>query len=155
MELNTKYFGQISYDPEDVLEFPNGLFGFADETRFLLLPFEGSHGNMLCLQSVAAPSPAFILMNPFSLKPDYAPLLSQEELSLMGVTQSHELCYYVMCVAREPVGESTVNLRCPVVINPDLRKGVQVILDTRDYQMRHRLDEFSDGGGGVSAGSQP
>lgn len=146
MQLNTKYFGEITYDPEDVLEFPNGLFGFEEEKRFLLLPFSGSQGNMLCLQSITAPSPAFILMNPFSLKPDYTPVLSPEELTLMGVSHSQELCYYVMCVAREPVGESTVNLRCPVVVNPDLHKAVQVILDTEGYHMRHRLDEFSNEG---------
>lgn len=143
MQLNTKYFGQIDYDPAEVLEFPNGLFGFEKEKRFLLLPFSGSQGNMLCLQSVNGPSPAFVLMNPFSLKPDYAPVLSQEELSLMGVSQSQELCYYVMCVAKQPVSESTVNLRCPVVVNPDLHRAVQVILDTDEYRMRHRLDEFS------------
>lgn len=146
MQLDTKYFGTISYDPKDVLEFPNGLFGFEKETRFLLLPFAGSQGNMLCLQSVTAPSPAFILMNPFSLKSDYAPVLSQEELKLMGVTHSHELCYYVMCVAKEPVGESTVNLRCPVVVNPDLHRACQVILDTQEYHMRHRLGDFSGKG---------
>ena len=145
-QLDTKYFGRIEYAEEDVLEFPNGLFGFEAEKHFLLLPFSGSNGNMLCLQSISGPSPAFILMNPFSLKPDYAPILSAEELALMGVSTSHELCYYVMCVAREPVGESTVNLRCPVVVNPDLRRAVQVILDTDAYQMRHRLDEFSNGG---------
>ena len=146
MQLDTKYFGRITYSPEDVLEFPNSLFGFESERQFLLLPFSGSQGNMLCLQSVAAPSPAFILMNPFSLKPDYAPVLSKEELKLMGVSQSHELCYYVMCVAKEPVGESTVNLRCPVVVNPELHRAAQVILDTEEYHMRHRLDEFSNRG---------
>lgn len=146
MQLDTKYFGRITYHAEDILNFPNGLFGFESEKQFLLLPFSGSQGNMLCLQSISAPSPAFIVMNPFSLKPDYTPILSPEELKLMGVAESHELCYYVMCVAREPVGASTVNLRCPVVVNPDLHKAVQVILDTDDYQMRHRLDEFSSKG---------
>lgn len=144
MLLDTKYFGRIPYSPEDVITFPNGLFGFATETQFLLLPFSGSQGNMLCLQSLSAPSPAFILMNPFSLKPDYAPVLSPEELQLMGASQSCQLCYYVMCVAKEPVGDSTVNLRCPVVINPELHRGTQVILDTDQYHMRHRLSEFSN-----------
>ena len=148
MQLDTKYFGRIDYAPEDVVTFPNGLFGFEAAKSFLLLPFEGSDGNMLCLQSLAAPSPAFIAMNPFSLKPDYAPILSHEELHMMEVSRSEDLCYYVMCVVREPVGASTLNLRCPLVINPDLRRGMQVILDTDAYHMRHRLDEFSNGGVG-------
>lgn len=80
LQLDTKYFGRIDYRPEDVLSFPNGLFGFENEREFLLLPFAGSEENLLCLQSVNAPSPAFIAMNPFSLNPQYAPQLSAEEL---------------------------------------------------------------------------
>lgn len=142
MQLDTKYFGTIDYQPGDVLSFPSGLFGFEEEKRFLLLPFAGSDGNMLCLQSMQHASLAFVLMNPFSLKPDYAPVLTSEELHLMKVTNSQELCYYVMCVVREPVKDSTVNLRCPVVINPDLQQGIQVILETDCYHMRHLLAEF-------------
>lgn len=145
MQLNTKYFGSIDYDPADVVRFPSGLFGFEEEKDFLLLPFAGSDGNMLCLQSVETPGLAFIAMNPFSLKPDYAPVLAPEALELMGVERSEDLCYYVMCVVRDPVGESTLNLRCPVVINPDLHRGMQVILDDGGYGMRHRLDSLSCG----------
>ena len=145
MQLSTKYFGQIQYDPADVVHFPSGLFGFAEEKEFLLLPFAGSDGNMLCLQSVETPGLAFIAMNPFSLKSDYTPVLAADELGLMGVQRSEDLCYYVMCVVRDPVGASTLNLRCPVVINPDLHRGMQVILDGGGYEMRHRLDSLSCG----------
>ena len=142
MELSTKYFGSIEYDPAGVLDFPNGLYGFEEEKRFLLLPFHGSDGNLLCFQSVQTPSLAFVAMNPFSLKPDYTPVLSEEELFLMGAKESTELCYYVLCAVREPVAETTVNLKCPVVVDPDRRVAAQVILDTKEYHMRHRLAEF-------------
>lgn len=142
MQLSTKYFGQIDYEPQDSLSFPNGLFGFEEEKQFLLLPFHGSDGNLLCFQSVRTPSLAFVAMNPFSLKPDYTPVLSEEELFLMGAKESTELCYYVLCAVREPVGESTVNLKCPVVVNPDRHLAAQVILGTGEYHMRHRLAEF-------------
>ena len=49
MKLQTKYFGEIDYEPSQALTFPNGLFGFEEERSFLLLPFEGSGGTMpLC-----------------------------------------------------------------------------------------------------------
>lgn len=143
MQLKTKYFGSIDCSPEDFLHFPNGLFGFEEEKQFILLPFADSGGNLLCLQSTATPSLAFVAMNPFSLKPDYTPVLSQEELQLMGVTRSEDLCYYVLCAVREPVSESTVNLKCPVVLHDDTRVAAQVILETGGYGMRHRLAEFS------------
>ena len=81
-------------------------------------------------------------VNPFFLKGDYAPVLPPEELRRMGVEKSEELCFYTLCVVRDPVGESTVNLKCPVVINDHTRQAMQVILDSKDYRMHHRLSEF-------------
>ena len=150
MKFETKYFGTVEVPPDEVITFPNGLFGFEEERSFLLLPFAGSDGNMLCLQSAATPSLAFIAMNPFSLHPSYQPLLSSEELREMEVKDSHALCYYVLCVVREPVQESTLNFKCPVVVNPDSRRAIQVILESDAYHMRHRLAEFQGGKAGES-----
>ena len=146
MKLDTKYFGPVEYSATDVLSFPQGLFSFEDERQFLLLPFHGSEGTMLCLQSVKTPALAFVAMNPFALLPSYAPELRPEELEQLGVSKSQDLCYYVLCAVKNPVANSTVNLRCPVVINPELHRAAQVILDTDAYHMRHRLDEFSNKG---------
>ena len=148
MLLQTKYFGQLDCPEDKILHFPRGLFGFEEEKRFFLLPFEGSGGSLLCFQSVATAALAFTAMNPFFLKPDYAPVLAAEELRELGVERSEELCFYALCVAREPAAESTVNLRCPVAINDRTGQAMQVILDTRDYHMHHLLSEFSRKKGG-------
>lgn len=149
MQLRTKYFGQVECAPEEALHFPNGLFGFEEEKEFYLLPFEGSGGSLLCFQSAVTPHLAFVAMDPFSLQPDYHPALSREELRELGAESIEELCFYTLCVARQPVSESTVNLRCPVVINPHTRQAVQVILESGVYQMHHRLSEFGSEGGGA------
>lgn len=143
LQFQTKYFGEIQCDREEILTFPQGLFGFEEEKSFLLLPFAGSDGTLLCFQSTTTPSLAFIAMNPFSLDGSYAPVLRKEELELMEVSRSEDLCYYVFCVVKEPIGESTVNFRCPIAVNPDNRKAVQVILENGDYHMRHKLSEIS------------
>ena len=72
-------------------------------------------------------------MNPFSLDPTYAPVLTPEELKLMEVETSQELL--LLCALRrgEPVSESTVNMKCPVVINDQSRRAVQVIGAERLY----------------------
>ena len=149
MKLKTKYFGEIEYDADDILTFPNGLYGFDDEREFLLIPFEGGEGSLLCLQSRKTSALAFILMDPFALQPDYAPTLPRAELSALGVKDSGDLCYYVMCVVKQPVGESTVNLKCPVAINPTTRVCVQVILDSEEYGMRHLLSRLKNGKGAI------
>ena len=121
MRLKTKYFGEIECLEEDKLHFPDGLFGFEEEKEFFLLPFEGSEN---------------------SLNPNYAPVLTPGELKAMGVERSEELCFYALCVVRSPASESTVNLRCPVAINDQTRRAVQVILEDGGYHMHHLLSEF-------------
>ena len=144
MLLQTKYFGEA--DCEHLLRFEKGLFGFEEEKEFCLMPFEGSGGSLLCFQSAATPQLAFVAMNPFSLLPGYAPVLTAGELAELGVERSEELCFYALCVVRSPVGESTVNLRCPVALNDRTREAVQVILETEQYLMHHPLTEFERGG---------
>ena len=142
MLLQTKYFGEVECAGEHLLRFEKGLFGFEEEKEFCLMPFQGSEGSLLCFQSVRTPQLAFVAMNPFSLKPDYAPVLTARELKAMGVERSEERCFYALCVVRSPVGESTVNLRCPVAINDQSRRAMQVILEDGGYHMHHLLSDF-------------
>ena len=147
MRLKTKYFGEIECLEEDKLHFPDGLFGFEEEKEFFLLPFEGSENSLLCFQSAATPGLAFVAVNPFTLNPNYAPVLTPGELKAMGVERSEELCFYALCVVRSPVADSTVNLRCPVAVNDRTGQAMQVILESGDYHMRHLLSEFGAGKG--------
>ena len=148
MKLQTKYFGEIEYEAEEEVRFPSGIFGFEDERRFLLLPFEGSHGTMLCLQSMKTPALAPVVLDPFSLMPEYAPELREAELKQFGVRDAGELGFYVLCAVKNPPSESTVNLRCPVVVHPKTREARQIIMEC--YEMRHPLAEFGRGEEAVS-----
>ncbi len=142
MKTETKYFGQIEYDADDVISFiGDGLFGFEDEREFLLIPFEGG-GALSCLQSVKTPGLAFVAVEPLSLDPGYDPVLQPEELKTMGVKERGELAYYSLCAVKNPVAGSTVNLRCPIVINGETRKAMQVILGDGRYGMRHLLSDI-------------
>lgn len=147
MQLQTKYFGEIECPEEHVLRFERGLFGFEEEKSFFLLPFQGGEGSLLCFQSLQTPHLAFVAMNPFHLKPDYAPVLAAEELRALQVERSVDLCFYALCVVRSPVAESTVNLRCPIAVNDHAGIAMQVILESGEYHMRHLLSEFGKGEG--------
>lgn len=143
MELQTRLFGTIDYQQEDVITFPNGIPSFETEHAFLLLPIEGSESSLFCLQSVTTPALSFIMMNPFSLDPGYTPRLQPAERESLGVEQDESLCFYVFCAMKRPISQSTVNMRCPVALNPDSQKACQVILESDAYHMHHSLSEFS------------
>ena len=68
--------------------------------------------------------------------------LTPAELEQFGAEDISKLCFYVLCAVKNPVSASTVNLKCPVVVDPRTNEARQVILETDRYGMRHPLSEF-------------
>lgn len=124
------------------IEFKEGIFGFEEEKKFLPVMLEDGSDAVLYLQSVANQELSFIVMNPFMLKEDYNPVLSEEDYKKLGTADEKDLSYYVFCVIANEAKESTVNLRCPIVVNHATRQARQVILSSEEYGFRHLLKEF-------------
>ena len=145
--MKTKYFGEVDYRPEDIITFENGMFGFEDKKDYILINFEADKDVMVNLQSIDDENVSFVLMNPFYLQEDYeAGLLESEIRSLEIQKDTKGVLYYVVCVVKEEIKDSTVNLRSPIVINPEAQKGIQIILDNSKYNFKHPLADFSVGG---------
>lgn len=142
MTIQTDY-GVVEYEDSDLVIFPDGLFGFPKLTKYLLLNLNEDDDSMLLMVSVEECRVEFVLINPFLLCPDYSPTLASQELSCLGVDEEEELSYYAICVVKENYLENTVNLKCPLVINPQTRHGIQVILEGSLYDYRHEMRSFS------------
>lgn len=142
MEINAKYFGQVSYEKNEAIHIINGLIGFESYTEYLPIPFHEENDSLISLQSLEDETLSFILMNPFGLLSDYAPALSESELEELGGESAENLSYYVICVMRDSVAESTVNMRAPLVVNARNRQARQIILDQTEYTFRHALGDM-------------
>ena len=137
MEIMTKYFGELSFDENEILNFENGLFGFESFKKFSLIRFDNENGNILCLQSLEESQLAFTIINPFAFLQDYTPKLNEEVLKHLGLDDEKSALFYNICVMQPVLKDSTVNLRCPIVINPETRAAAQVILDNTQYSFKH------------------
>ncbi len=124
------------------IEFCEGIFGFENEKKFLPIMLEENSDAVLYLQSVENENLVFVIMNPFMIKEDYNPVLCEEDYKKLGTSDEKELSYYVICNIGNTARETTVNLKCPIVVNAVTRKARQVILETTEYGMRHALKEF-------------
>lgn len=144
MTIETDY-GTVDYKEEDLITFPDGLFGFPDLKKYLFLSLdeETEDNLMLVMISVDEPRIGFVIVNPLFLCPDYAPVLTPEELACVGVKESDELAYYAICAMHSNYLDNTVNLKCPIVINPETHCGIQVILENSSYGYRHEMRSFS------------
>lgn len=141
MTIETDY-GTVDYEEENLISFPDGLFGFPNLKKYLLLALNEDDDSMLLLISVDETKIGFVLVNPFLLYPDYDPALTPQELTFLKAKDIGELSCYSICVVHEDYLDNTVNLRCPLMINPETRQGIQVILENSSYECRHRLRSF-------------
>ena len=143
METNTKYFGTIPYTEDEVITFENGIFGFEDSKRYLLIRFEPDNAGLLCLQNLEDAQLAFVVANPFVFLPDYAPQVSEADLKKLGSPSPEQLVFYTTCVLAEDMAHSTTNLRCPLVIHGETKKAIQVILEDTAYSFKQPFHEFA------------
>lgn len=144
LTLETQEYGTLEYEPEYCINFPDGLFGFPDLHTYLPLCLNDEEDNtLLVMQSVDDAHIGFVVINPFALDQDYHPVLTPEELQYLEAESETDLSFYVICVLKNNYLENTVNMKCPLVVNPDTRKGMQVILNDSVYDFRQKLNSFA------------
>ena len=143
MEIKTQYFGSIPCSEEEIIHFPEGMFGFTEFKDYVPLSFQDNSDALISLQSIDDYRVSFILMNPFQLYSDYAPALSMEDSNFLKASYDEEnISYYVICIIHDQMEESTVNLKAPIAVNTDTREAKQIILDNPLYKFRHPIKDF-------------
>ncbi|MCL2088594.1 MAG: flagellar assembly protein FliW [Oscillospiraceae bacterium] len=150
MKINTKYFDAIETEQDDIIRFPQGIFGFEGNTDYVIIKFDDGEDQddegLFCLQSTTDESLAFVLLNPFYIDREYDPIMSDDDYRTIGKTAEEDgLVYYAIVVVKDNFSESTVNMKCPIVINKESRKAKQIILES-DYSMKHPIMSPAEGG---------
>jgi flagellar assembly factor FliW len=140
--LDTQNFGTIDYDGNSTVEFPHGLPGFEERTRFVALTLPGSK-PLVFLQSLEERSLCFVTLPALSIDQDYRLEVCDEDLALLGLAPERQprIGEEVACLAVLTFSESgpTANLLAPIVINLRSLKAVQAIAPECGYSHQHAL----------------
>ena len=137
MKIATKYHGDIEIHEKDIVRFEQGIPGFLEEKRFVLLPLEDTPFTIL--QSVNTSALGFVLIEPFSYFPSYEIDLDDNTLEQLDIESERDVAVYVILTVADPFDDTTANLQAPIVINVHKRLGKQVILTNTNYKTKHRL----------------
>ncbi len=123
---------------EAVLQFPQGIIGFEDQTSFALL--EDTESAVRWLQSLDDPVVAFAVLDPFLIEGSYAFDLNPADAKALSLKDVDDIGLYVILTVRlEPEEQITANLLAPIVINTRRRVGRQVVLQDSSYSIQHQL----------------
>jgi len=130
-------FGEIEYDPENVLLFPEGLIGFEGLRHFVVMPNE-KKGPLFWIQSVDDPAVAFVLTNPTDFYFDYKVAPDERECGKLGIGKEDE-CFVLSVVTVPPDRNVTLNLAAPILFAPKNNRALQVILEGTNFSSRTPL----------------
>lgn len=147
MNVQTSRFGEIVVDPQEVINFNQGLPGFEEWKQYILVQTEDS-GPFAYLQSTEWEELAFIVTDPFLFYPDYeftVPETAKEELQL---TDEHGVTVKALVTVTDELKQATINLVAPVLINEGTRTGKQLILNNTPYITKHPLIQETNAGTG-------
>ena len=126
MIIKTRDFGEEEISEEVIIDFPNGVYAFEENHRFVLLSPCGENKYPMWLQSADDQNLCFIVFDPREFVPDYSVELDAETKKLLG-GNSTELDFLCMAVVPNEYINTTLNLKSPIVINSAEKKGVQII----------------------------
>lgn len=139
MNIETKFFGDIEIGDEDILNFPDGIFGFEDERRYVLIDIE-NQPMFKVLQSVDTRELAFLVVNPWYVLTDYRIDLDDDELISFGDNDINNfLVYSIVTISEDKI---TANLMGPVLLNIKTCIGKQVVLHNSSYTTKHIIKLF-------------
>lgn len=140
MQIDTKYLGEVDIIEQDIIDFENGLLGFENYTKFVILPVDPD-SPLVILQSTEEQNISFVLAFPYAFKPDYAFDLSADDIEQLLIENKEDVLTYSIVTLQESMQDSTINLLAPIVINRSKKKGKQVILnDNNAYVLKYPLN---------------
>lgn len=136
MSVNTKMFGEIEIEEEKIITFEKGLIGLPDLKKFALITdAEGKESKIQWLQSLDEPSMALPIINPYEILEEYNPVVEDELLKPLGEFKEEDLMLMVTIRVPQDITKMTINLKGPIIINAEARKGCQIIVED-DLQVK-------------------
>jgi len=135
-------FGEIEYDPENILEFPEGLIGFEELRKFIVMPNE-KDGPLFWIQSVEDPQVAFVLTDPIGFYYDYKIVPDGRERQKLGIDDKADV--HVLSVVTVPEDLNvTLNLAAPILFAPETNRALQVVLEGTTFSSKTELPTMNE-----------
>lgn len=143
MEINTTRFGNINLEDAPMINMRGPILGFEHLNRYTLI-HQKEDSAFWWLQSVDDGAVAFVVVNPFLIKDNYAPELRDDDVALLEIKDQSDVQLLVVVTIRSNPTQISANMRAPIVINLKEKLGKQIVLDDDSYDVQHRIETDSN-----------
>ena len=135
MKINTNYYGELEVKNEDILTLKDGMLGYEELNRFILIKEDDIFVEYLqAIDELVA----FAVMDPFLIKQDYSFAVPDSVLKALDIKSEEDVVIKTVVVIPEDITKIRTNLQAPIVFNKSNNKGMQIILDD-SYPIRYEF----------------
>ena len=141
MKAETRLFGTVDIADDKIITLEKGMIGFPKLNRFALIfdeEKERKDSSIMWLQSMDDTDVAFPVMVPDAVREDYKPNVNEEIVAPLGTLTDENTYILVTVTVPKRVEDFSVNLKAPIVINMDNRRGIQLIVED-DYPVKYKV----------------
>lgn len=124
---------EFFYDESETISFAEGLIGLPEMRRAVLVSMNGC-APFCWLASIDDEKNRFIVVNPREIFADYDPAIVAEKSE--PVTQT-----LAIVKVSSDWQKTTVNLRAPIFVDAETRRGAQIILTESTYGLAEAITQ--------------
>jgi flagellar assembly factor FliW len=121
--ISTSQFGEIQISHDQVFDFPDGILGFENLNKYILITDEDTE-PFKWLISLDEPSIGFPLLSPYYI--DY-------EYDINRIIDSSNQILFAVVTLQNENKRITANLKAPIIIDLENMQGEQILLPTEKY----------------------
>jgi flagellar assembly factor FliW len=136
--IQTSRFGQVPIQESDILMFPEGLLGFADLRKFVLLD-DPSDEIFAWLQSCEASPIAFPVLDPEMFLENYKITLTKADLESLRVQAGQSPKHLCIITIPDDPTQMTANLKAPIIVNIQEKLARQCVLQDNHLAIREPI----------------
>ncbi len=134
----TTRFGEIEILASEIITVPEGLLGFNQIHRYVLLK-DPDQAPFLWFQALDDPDLAFVVVDPFIFFPGYEVQVKPWEIASIQLEDLAQATVLTIVTIPPDPTELTTNLRGPLVLNSEKNLGKQLVLIDDRYHTKHFL----------------
>ncbi len=138
LKIQSKRFGVIEAEESRVITFTEGIFGFQQYSRYILID-HAVNSPFKWLQSTEKPDLAFVVTDPLLYMPDYRAEVSHDEIEDIELGSTAKAVVMCLVTISKECSSVTINLAGPLVINFEKMLAKQVVLTNTTYSIRHSI----------------
>ena len=139
--IKTRPFGDVEIREQQIIDFPDGILGFDDVRKFVLLDAHDENSPLKWLQAYDEPELAFVIIRPVDFMKEYELVVSMNDIEAVGAETAENLLVFAIVTIPSNPSDMTANLQGPIIVNPDKRLGRQAISLSDRYSVRHKILE--------------